>query len=201
LCKIVDVPRKYDMTRRAERVAQTQRRITEAAVELHGSVGPARTTITAIADRAGVDRLTVYRHFPDEDALFAACSSHWLAAHPYPDPARWGSSADPRERLTRALSDLYAWYRANHTMMENVLRDAAVVPSLGDRPERWAGYNRAVVETLVRGWSARGRRRDLLRAVIAHAVALDTWRSLTSNGLDDRDAGGLMLRLVEVTAR
>ena len=195
------MPRSYDMTRRAEQVAQTRRRITEAAVELHGSVGPARTTITAIAERAGVDRLTVYRHFPDEDALFAACSSHWLGAHPYPDPARWASIADPRERMTRALSDLYAWYRDNHAMMENVLRDAAEVPSLADRPERWAGYNRTVVGTLVPGWRARGRRGDVLRAAIAHAVALDTWRSLTNHGLGDRAAAALMLRLVEVTAR
>ena len=122
------MPRRYEMKRRAEQVERTRLRITEAAVELHGTIGPARTTITAIAERAGVDRLTVYRHFPTEDALFAACSAHWLGAHPYPDPAPWAAIADPRARLAGALGDLYAWYRENHTMMERVLGDAADGP-------------------------------------------------------------------------
>jgi AcrR family transcriptional regulator len=188
------------MTRRAEHVATTRRRITDAAIDLHGSIGPARTTISAIAERAGVDRLTVYRHFPNESALFEACSGHWLAAHPYPDPTRWAGVADPHERLARALSDLYAWYRENHAMLENVLRDAEEVPSLADRPQRWVGYQSAVVATLLTGWRVRGRRRLVLRAAIGHAAALETWRSLTGQGLSDDAAARLMLDLVAVTA-
>jgi AcrR family transcriptional regulator len=195
------MPRPYEMKRRAEHVEQTRRRITEAAVELHGTIGPARTTISAVAERAGVDRLTVYRHFPNEDALFAACSAHWLSRHPYPDPSRWKVIPDAEERLAGALRDLYAWYRENHAMMENVLHDARLVRPLHDRPERWAAYNEAVVETLLPGWAARGRKRTLLRAAIAHAVSLETWSSLTRQGLGDAAAVTLMARFVEVTAR
>src|SRR5918996_4055938 len=87
--------RPYRKRRRAELEDQTRLRITEAAVELHGRVGPARTTISAVADRAGVQRATVYRHFPDEDALFAACSGHWAAMNPSPDPSAWQAIRDP----------------------------------------------------------------------------------------------------------
>jgi AcrR family transcriptional regulator len=187
------------MKRRAELVEQTRLRITEAAVDLHGTIGPAKTTITAIAAQAGVDRLTVYRHFPTEDALLDACSAHWRSAHPLPDPAGWATAAAPEARLRQALTQLYAWYRENHAMMENVLRDAPDVAPLADRPRRWADYNRAVVDALVPGWKARGRRARLLRAALGHAVALGTWRSLTSTGLDDDTAAELMLGFVGVS--
>jgi AcrR family transcriptional regulator len=189
------------MRRRAELVEQTRLRITEAAVDLHGTIGPAKTTITAVADRAGVDRLTVYRHFPTEHALLDACSAHWRNAHPLPDPAAWGTVASPEARLRHALMQLYAWYRENHAMMENVLRDAPDVAPLADRPMRWADYNRAVVDALAPGWGARGRRARLLRAALAHAVALGTWRSLTNTGLDDKTAAELMLDFVGVSIR
>ena len=105
-----DERRPYRKRRRAQLEAETRLRITEATVDLHGSVGPARTTISAVADRAGVQRATVYRHFPDEDALFDACSSHWRAQHPLPDPAHWAKIDDPDERLRLALGELYDWY-------------------------------------------------------------------------------------------
>ena len=97
--------RSYRMGRRAELQEQTRQRITEAAVELHGTLGPARTSVTAVAERAGVERATVYRHFPDERALFLACSSHWRAANPAPDPAAWAAIADPDLRLRDAPAD------------------------------------------------------------------------------------------------
>ncbi len=103
--------RKYDMKRRAKRQEETRQRIVEATVELHKTVGMARTTISAIAEKAGVERLTVYRHFPDERALFSACSGHWNAANPPPDPASWTQVADPEERLRSALSEVYAYHR------------------------------------------------------------------------------------------
>src|SRR5829696_1786436 len=102
--------RTYRLKKRAADMAETRRRITEAAVDLHGSVGPARTTISGVAERAGVQRATLYRHFPDEDALFVACSSHWMAQHPLPDPAGWAAIEDPDERLRVALKELYEWY-------------------------------------------------------------------------------------------
>src|SRR5215207_8188944 len=102
--------RRYQQRKRAASQAQTRRRITEAAMELHGTVGPARTTISAIADRAGVRRATVYRHFPDERALFQACSGMFAKANPPPDPAQWSSIDHPERRLAVALDALYGWY-------------------------------------------------------------------------------------------
>ena len=99
--------RKYELKKRADAMAGTRQRITEAAMELHGTIGPARTTVKAVAERAGVQRHTVYRHFPTEDALFIACSSHWAASNPRPDPEAWAAIGDPRERLVTALDALY----------------------------------------------------------------------------------------------
>jgi AcrR family transcriptional regulator len=196
-----DVARKYEMTRRADQVERTRLRITEAAMELHGTVGPARTTITAVADRAGVDRLTVYRHFPDEDALFRACSSHWLDLNPRPDPARWSSIDDPRSRLRAALGELYAWYGRTRPMLELVRRDASLVPALADSRSRWEEYSVAAARTLRSGWGARGKRARLLDAALAHALDFGTWLSLSRQGLSNTDATDLMVRLVAAAAR
>src|SRR2546423_4242678 len=103
--------RKYELKQRADSVSETRQRIVEATVELHTELGPARTTISAIAERAGVQRLTVYRHFPDERALFEACSGHWAAENPAPDPATWAAVDDPEERRRIALIEIYAFYR------------------------------------------------------------------------------------------
>src|SRR5262245_13503681 len=115
--------RKYELKQRATEMADTRRRITEAAVELHGTVGPVRTTISAIAARAGVQRHTVYRHFPTEADLFLACSNHFNAENPQPDQELWRVIGDPRERLFRALDDVYAYYEHTGRMYANVLRD------------------------------------------------------------------------------
>src|ERR1700755_2540397 len=110
------MPRKYDLGRRADSKQQPRREIPEAALSLHSTVGPARTTISAIAERAGVQRLTVYRHFPEERDLLAACGAHWISSNPPPDPAPWASIADARERVIAALTAIYGWYRANEGM-------------------------------------------------------------------------------------
>src|SRR6476661_10305264 len=104
-----DETRQYRMKRRAEQEAQTRLRITESAVDLHGTLGPARTSVSAIAEHAGVRRSTVYRHFPDERALFGACSAHWAATNPPPDIAAWSAIGDPDKRLETALAELYAY--------------------------------------------------------------------------------------------
>ena len=122
--------RKYTKRRRAETEQETRQRITEAAMALHGSVGPARTTISAIAEKAGVQRATVYRHFPDEETLFAACSGHFRALNPPPDPAALVETADPATRLRRALTDTYAYSRRTEGMVETVLRDAPLVEGI-----------------------------------------------------------------------
>ena len=119
--------RKYELKKRAEEMAETHLRITEAAIELHGTVGPSRTTLSAVAKRAGVERRTLYRHFPTEADLFAACSAHYFAANPWPDLAAWRAIRDPEQRLARALDELYAYYERTEPMFSNVLRDAELV--------------------------------------------------------------------------
>src|SRR5579862_8516134 len=123
-----DQKRPYRMKVRAELEEQTRRRITESTVALHEELGPARTSISAIAERAGVRRSTVYRHFPDERALFAACSSHFRAANPPPDPSRWREIGDPALRTRAALGELYAFYGRTEPMYTSLLRDEPVVP-------------------------------------------------------------------------
>ena len=169
----------------------------EATVGLHDEGGPARTTISAIAERAGVERLTVYRHFPDERSLFQACSSHWAAENPLPDLAAWAAIDDPEERLRIALRDIYAFFRATEAMTANLLRDLPDSPVLREVAEPFVQYWEAVRAVLDRGWKARGRQRTLVRAAVGHAIEFDTWRSLVRReGLDDAGAVEVMVRLV-----
>jgi AcrR family transcriptional regulator len=193
--------RTYRKRRRAELEDETRRRITEAAVELHGSVGPARTTISAVAERAGVQRATLYRHFPDEEALFEACSSHWAAQNPLPDLADWAAIGDPEERLRVALSALYAWYEGGQEMLERTTRDAALVPAMRSASERMGGWFAEAVATILRGRPERGARRRRVEAAVAHSVSFFTWRSLVRDqGLSDSEAVDLMHGLVRLAA-
>jgi AcrR family transcriptional regulator len=194
---MTDEKRPYEKKRRAELEAETRLRITESAMELHGTVGPARTSISAVAERAGVRRSTVYRHFPDEAALFTACSSHWAAENPVPDIEAWQAIDDPDERLRVGLDELYAFYRRTAQMMDNLHRDELTVPVVGRLFAPFRGYLSAARDTLLRGRRVRGRRRDTTRAAIGHALAYPTWRSLTrEEGLDDAQAAELMRELV-----
>jgi AcrR family transcriptional regulator len=189
--------RKYEKKRRAELEEETRRRITETAVELHGTIGPAHTSISAIAERAGVRRSTIYRHFPDEMTLFAACSAHWADANPPPDLAGWEAVADPDERLRTALGELYAFYRRTDRMMDNLHRDEVTMPTVRHHFIAFRDYQAGARETLLRGRHLRGRARDRVRAAIGHALAYPTWRSLThEQGLDDAQAAELMRALV-----
>jgi len=188
----------YRMTRRAELEEQTRRRITESAVALHEERGPARTPITAVAERAGVRRSTVYRHFPDEEALFAACSSHWRADNPPPDPSSWAAIEDPGERTEAALHELYAFYRRTERMYTSLLRDEPLVPIVHRLLGDFYGYLGAIQDLLMTGRRLRGRAARRTRAAIGHALAFPTWRSLTrEQGLTDADAVALMCALVE----
>jgi AcrR family transcriptional regulator len=194
--------RPYRKRRRAELEDQTRLRITEAAVDLHGSVGPARTTISAVADRAGVQRATVYRHFPDEEALFGACSSHWMALHPLPDPTAWQAIEDPDGRLRSALAELYEWYERGEYMLEKTTRDVALVPALRPAMQAFAGWRDSAADALVQGRTERGARRQLVRAAIGHALEFHSWRSLArKQGLSREEAIELMAGLVVAAAR
>ena len=145
--------RPYRKRRRAEQEDETRRRITKATVELHGTVGPARTTVSAIAERAGVQRATVYRHFPDERALISACSAHWREANPRPDIAAWAAVEDPDARLRSALAELYRWYDRTEYMIEKVTRDSAVVEPLRQQLAGLAGWYDAAADVLAEGRS------------------------------------------------
>jgi len=170
--------RPYRKRRRAEAEEETRRRITEATVELHGSVGPAKTTFSAVAERAGVQRATVYRYFPDEEALFGACSAHWLSRHPLPEVESWAAIKDPDERLRAALTELYAWFAGGEQMLIRTTRDASLVPALGPSMEALGAWIAYAAEVLVRGRPERGARRRRVRAAIGHAISFATWRSL-----------------------
>ena len=198
---MTDQKRQYQMRRRAELEAQTRLRITESAMELHGSVGPSRTSISAVAERAGVRRSTVYRHFPDEAALFAACSGHWMQLNPAPDIGAWAAVGDPAERLADGLTELYAYYERNERMLANLHRDEETVPLIGELFGAFHGFLDAARDVLLRGRRERGAARDRARAAIGHAVAFATWRSLVrEQGLSDTEAAGLMRELVEARA-
>ena len=194
--------RPYTKKARAQAEEETRRRITESAVELHGTLGPARTSISAIAERAGVRRATVYRHFPDEAALFAACRGHWRAANPPPDLAGWAAIADPDRRLKTGLGELYSWYRRNERMMSNLMRDAAVVPVVGELlGSGLLTFISAATEILCGGRRARGRGKARVAAATGHAIAFTTWRSLAiEQGLTDEEAVDLMCRFVAAAA-
>ncbi len=166
-------------------------------MKLHGTVGPARTTVTAVAEEAGVQRGTVYRHFPDEDALFGACSMHWARLNPTPNPDAWVEIDDPAQRLRRALADLYAWYQRNQQMLDNVFRDAPRVPALKPGVEGFQSQLRAVHETLMLGRRGRGRRRARVAAAVGHAIGFGAWHSLVrEHGLDSAEAVALMAAMV-----
>jgi AcrR family transcriptional regulator len=194
---MTDQKRPYRMKRRAELEEQTRLRITESAVALHEELGPARTPISAVAERAGVRRSTVYRHFPDEESLFVACTSHWLAGHIPPDPGPWAAIEEPDARLRGALRELYAYYRSTGRMLEHSLRDATISPLVAQFTGAYREYVKAAVGVLMAGRPERGRARRRARAAIGHALAFQTWRSLTvEQGLGDAEAADLACRLV-----
>jgi AcrR family transcriptional regulator len=187
--------RKYELRKRAENMADTRRRITEAAVALHGSIGPARTTVAAIAERAGVQRHTVYRHFPTDEDLFEACTGHYWALHPWPDRTAWNAIEEPGARLRTALRELYAFYADIEPMMTNVLRDAQVLPIV-ERAAR--SYGEVVDEVADDLAAAVAPGRALAAAALRHAVDFATWQGLVRRcGLGPDEAVLLMARMVE----
>ena len=153
-------------------------------MHLHREVGPANTTVTEVARRAGVTRMTVYKHFPTDADLIEACATHWASLNPFPDPAPWEAVADPDERLYRALGELYAWYRRTEDMMGNVLRDAPSMPALDSlMRERWWRYIDRLTGILLAGRDLDGRERRAVRAALRLSLDFNTWRSLAASGM------------------
>jgi AcrR family transcriptional regulator len=192
--------RKYELKKRADDVAATRLRITEAAVALHGTLGPSRTTMSAVAEQAGVERRTLYRHFPTEADLFAACSAHYFTTNPWPDLGAWRAIADPTARLAQALEELYAYYAQNEPMLSNVLRDAALVDHARAGIAPLQAYLDEAAELLATGRRLRGARKELLIGALRHGLAFSTWHSLSINGIEQEDAVKLVTALVETAA-
>lgn len=189
-----DEKRIYKKQKRAELEEQTHLRITESAVELHGTLGPAKTTIKAIAEHAGVRRSTVYRHFPDDEALFFACSAHWLERNSFPDPTPWLSIENVEDRRLTAFRELYVYYRANRDMLRNVLRDENEIPAL---QRVLAGYHSYLEQAkrLLIDESLHGNA-SLASAAIGHALAFSTWSSMAlEEQLSDQECAELMCGL------
>jgi AcrR family transcriptional regulator len=185
--------RKYELKARAERQRETRERIAQAAAELHEELGIARTTVAEIARRAGVQRLTVYNHFPDESELFPACTAHFLSVHPQPDFDPAFALEDPRDRLRAVLGALYHWYRETEPMMATVNGDRDSVPALDAFcREAWDPQFAELASALAAGFGARGRRAQRVKALMALAVEFSTWRRLDREGLDDDSAADLM---------
>lgn len=188
-------PRAYQLRARADKQAATHRALAKAAFELHSTVGPAKTTISAIAEQAGVQRLTVYRHFADQDAIFAACVAHAFELDPPPDPQAWTPIADPEARLRAALVATYGYCRRNRLLLANIHRDAEL-PAVAKRLAHNAEVQHTSVAVLCAGWSVADGR--MLAAAIGHALDFATWQSLAERrGLTDAEATEAMTVLVK----
>lgn len=183
------------MTNRADQVDQTRERIIEATVDLHGSLGPAYTTVSAIAQHAGVTRLTVYRHFPDNDALFAACTAHWAAQQRMPDLDAWRELPDPATRLNFALTDLYRFFAEAQQMLTLSSRDWDELPEFVQTSTQQ--LEKARIDAILSAWP-RHQRTGTRRGLIGHATAFRTWRSLCiEQGLSPKAAVAAMVRMLE----
>jgi AcrR family transcriptional regulator len=180
---------------------RTRQRIVEAAAELHTTVGPARTTVMGIAERAGVQRHTVYAHFPDETAIFRACTAHWFALNPPPDPERWAAIAGFEDRVEAAIDDVYAYWERTAGDLIPVMADVGRVEAMGEAVAFWRQRMESWVDAAAGDHRLRGSRRTRLRAALRHALALETWRSLTApGGLSRPEAVRLMAGLVRLAA-
>jgi AcrR family transcriptional regulator len=191
--------RPYTLKARARHWDAVHLRITEAAVHLHATVGPARTTVSDIAKRARVQRATVYNHFPTDRELIDACSSHWFAANPPPDPEAWRQIQDPGRRVEAGLGAMYAYYERGQSMLERVLRDAPLVPALaGVVAQKWEPLLAGMIETLAGESDRSASPGDDRERHASLRVALDfaTWRTLAASGLSGEDAARLVARWV-----
>jgi AcrR family transcriptional regulator len=187
--------RRYRMGRRQEALDETRQRIAAAAFELHGEIGPSRTTISAIAERAGVQRHTVYNHFPDLESLFRACTAHGMSVMGIPEAEPWRTIPDPVERLRYGLNALYRVYRTNARPLGTILRDLPVFADVGG-DEEFTDRMSELFETLADGWPEDDPQQAVRTSAIGHAMRFETWQSLTDGGLTDDQARDLMVQLV-----
>ena len=184
--------RKYELKARAEAQRATRARIAAAAAALHEEVGVAGATVADIARRAGVQRLTVYNHFPDLGALLPACTAHWLTEHPMPDLASALALDGPAERLRTALAALYGWYRETAVMQRTVHGERPSVPEL----DAWMAASSDQMLSELADSLASGSGEPDVRPLVAVALDFWTWQRLDREGLSDESAAELMTRVV-----
>jgi AcrR family transcriptional regulator len=188
-------PRLYRMGRRQEQLEAMSQRIARAAFELHGTVGPAQTSISAVAERAGVQRHTVYHHFPDMTSLMRACTDHGMRVTRTPEAGPWRAIEDPTARLRHGLGELYAYYRSNARLLGNIIRDLPLMAEVGGS-EAFVERLTDLFSALAAGWPGGPATQRLRMAAIGHALSFETWRSLTDQGLADGEAIELMVGLI-----
>ena len=185
------------MGRRQTAVEQTRERIVAATFDLHATIGPSRTTIRAIADRAGLQRHTVYAHFPELDSLYEACTVHGIRSTGMPEPGGWRTIDPPLVRLRHGLIEMVAWYRANEQMLGNVLFDVDPEAPPPATPDPFEVRMGELQNALVEQWEVEPERRSTLEAVLGLGLAFTTWRSLASGGLTDDQVVAVLVGLVE----
>lgn len=194
--------RTYQQRKRAERQDETRLRIVEATIALHQEVGGLQTTISAIAERAEVERATVYRHFPDERALLQACTGHYVSQNPPPNPVEWVKIAEPEERLRSALVEIFDYHRRTEVMSARAAIDIPQIPTLREVLAPLFAYWQQVRQILAEPWANGSAPFGLIEAAIGHAVAFGTWQSLVrEQGLEDGEAVVMMVALVRCVAR
>lgn len=188
--------RPYTLRKRALSQEETRARIVDATVAVHEELGPRNATITAIAERAGVQRLTVYRHFPDEDALFAACTGKWLGDHPPPQPETWEAGETPLLRCRSALVAFYRYYAGTRRMWQVSFRDEPEIPALKAPMNMFRSYLASVSARLALDFGGN----DRVKATVTHLLAFPTWESLADQGLDPEAAADLAMLWVAAAA-
>lgn len=189
-----DDRRPYRMRKRRQDIDDTRRRIIDATVELHATVGPAHATFSAVAEKAGVQRSTVYRHFPDEEALFGACTSHWLAENPWPRAQDWAAIPHPADRLHHGLRDIYRYYERNEQMLFNSYRDFDLMPAFVG--EFMRAQTESLHAALMQGWDIPPRARERLSAAVSLALDFRAWQSLMQADLTSEAAAALVAEMV-----
>jgi AcrR family transcriptional regulator len=189
--------RKYRKTRRAEQEEQTRDKIVDAAMALHEELGPRATSISAIAERAGVQRLTVYRHFEDDAAIFQACSSRWFVLNPPPDLSLWQQLAPAAHRTEEALLNIYRYYSANARMLSRVYSDEADVPALQDVMEGFRSYLNGIANDLLKAWQPESKKRKDIKALLTHALQFSTWKSLSQEKMKERRIAEVMTQCID----
>lgn len=189
--------RKYTKTRRAEQQEETRDKIVEAAMALHEELGPRATSISAIAERAGVQRLTVYRHFEDDVAIFQACSSRWFELNPPPGPSLWQELAPAAQRTEEALVNIYTYYSNSAAMLNRVYSDEADVPALQEVMQGFRLYLEGISNDLLKAWQPESKKRKDIKTLINHAVQFSTWKSFSQEQMKERKIAELMTKCID----